>query len=81
MTNIGVLINSSDSSVMTRSRQAVLPDRPPGADDHADHGAQHRADDQQPQADPDAAPQFVGDRLAGDRRAEVAVHRTRRPVP
>ena len=56
MTNTGVLSNSSDSTVMTRSLRSVLPDRSPRADDHADQRAQHRTDDQQPQADPDAAP-------------------------
>src|SRR6185369_299392 len=60
--------------------QPILPDRPPGAHHDAYHGTDHAADDHQPQADPDPAPQLVGDGLTGDRGAEVAADGPRNPV-
>ena len=80
ITNTGVLITKQRQHRDDAIGQVVLPDRAPRADHHADHGAHDRADDQQPQADADAPPQFVGHRLSADGGAEVAVHHAGHPV-
>ncbi len=74
MTNVGVLMISSDSAVMTRSESRYCRMAPPRAHHHAQDRADDRADDHQPQADPDSRPQLVAHRLTGHRLTEVAVH-------
>ena len=80
MTNTGVLSNSSDSTVMTRSesRYCRMALHAPMTTPIAVPSTEPMTS--KPQADADAAPQLVGHRLAGDRRAEVAAHRARHPM-
>ena len=58
MTKVGVLRTSSAKHGDDAVAEPVLPDGAPRADHDAQDGAQHRANDQQPQADSDAAPQI-----------------------